>query len=43
MAHNVELKAGEAGGINVLGNAMFGGEERAESENRLDGKVLCDG
>ncbi|KAG2272912.1 hypothetical protein Bca52824_067467 [Brassica carinata] len=41
--HNVALKAGEAG-IDVLGNVllnpMFGGEERTESEKRLDGKYF---
>ncbi|CAH8361538.1 unnamed protein product [Eruca vesicaria subsp. sativa] len=44
IAHNVALKAGEAGLINVLGNVllnpMFGGEERTESEKRLDGKYF---
>ncbi|CAH8306126.1 unnamed protein product [Eruca vesicaria subsp. sativa] len=43
IVHNVALKAVEAG-INVLGNVllnpMFGGEERTESEKRLDGKYF---
>ncbi|CAF1939010.1 unnamed protein product [Brassica napus] len=43
IVHNVALKAGEAG-IDVLGNVllnpMFGGEERTESEKRLDGKYF---
>ncbi|XP_071723464.1 gibberellin receptor GID1B-like [Rutidosis leptorrhynchoides] len=43
IAHNVAVKAGEEG-VEVLGNIllhpMFGGEERTESEKRLDGKYF---
>ncbi|KAK6915514.1 Alpha/beta hydrolase fold-3 [Dillenia turbinata] len=43
IAHNVSLRAVESG-IDVLGNIllnpMFGGQERTESEKRLDGKYF---
>ncbi|KAF3454398.1 hypothetical protein FNV43_RR04845 [Rhamnella rubrinervis] len=43
IVHNVALKAEESG-IEVLGNIllnpMFGGQERTESENRLDGRYF---
>ncbi|XP_010244605.1 PREDICTED: gibberellin receptor GID1C-like [Nelumbo nucifera] len=43
IAHHVALKAGESG-IQVMGNIllnpMFGGQERTESEKRLDGKYF---
>ncbi|CAL1362139.1 unnamed protein product [Linum trigynum] len=43
IAHHVAVKAAEAG-ISILGNIllhpMFGGEERTESEKRLDGKYF---
>ncbi|KAL4352816.1 hypothetical protein GQ457_06G020280 [Hibiscus cannabinus] len=43
IAHHVALKAVESGiGImgNILLNPMFGGQERTESEKRLDGKYF---
>ena len=43
IVHNVALRAGESG-IEVLGNIllnpMFGGQERTETEERLDGKYF---
>ena len=43
IVHNVALKAEECG-IEILGNIllnpMFGGQERTESENRLDGRYF---
>ncbi|XP_010524888.1 PREDICTED: gibberellin receptor GID1A-like [Tarenaya hassleriana] len=42
--HNVALRASEESGIEILGNIllnpMFGGNERTESEKRLDGKYF---